>query len=87
MITDASKTSHGRELNVKNLRFRKNIYLRGAYDLNRMDDESCESMYGKLDVFVKGEGINYEVVDVFRFCTFRWLCHLEEMGGNEATDL
>ncbi len=60
-------------------------YLRGSFGLNRIDGESSESVYGKLGMSFKNEGMNCGVVEVVKCNTLRWFGHLERMGGDKLT--
>ncbi len=61
-------------------------YLRGACGLNRMDNESNESVYGMFSVSFRSEGMNCGVVEVVKHSILRWFDHLERMEGDELTE-
>ena len=55
-------------------------YLRDVCDVNRMDDKSSESVFGRLGMSIKDEEINFEVTEVIKHNTFRLFSHGERMG-------
>ncbi len=57
-------------MKVKDLGSRQlRLFMRGARGLNRMDDESNESMYGKFGMSFKSEGRNCGVLEVVKYRT------------------
>lgn len=60
-------------------------YLKGACDVNRMDSEGNESVYGKFHTFSDGNWINCGVVEIVICNPQRSSDNLEEVGESEVT--
>ncbi len=70
-LTYVSKTWAWNEGQRSRIQATEMSYLKGVCDLNRMDGESSESVYGRFGMLVKGEEMNCGVVEVVKRSTLR----------------
>ncbi len=84
-ITCASMTWVWNERQRSRIQAVEMSYLRSAWEVQKMDGESNESVYNRSGMSSKGEGMKCGVVEGVKHNTLRWFGHMERMTENVIT--